>query len=231
MNALSPRWNTTRGKKAEKTRAGDHAASCLSAPGEVAGERDGQLPDAVRDTAYVTMNSDEHGYPFEVFHHRAGQSRLDDLQADAEGLGRMISLQLRTTAEHNRREMLKLIIDQLQDIGGARPIGFGPNRVLSLPDAVARALQEHYFDDESPRQLGLPINGNSHESNTDDESASKKAPEPQSAVSEPTVATSEQNGHADGYVSGADMCPECGTVTLIRAEGCRKCLTCGYSEC
>jgi len=35
----------------------------------------------------------------------------------------------------------------------------------------------------------------------------------------------------NGSLSGADMCPECGTITLIRAEGCRKCLTCGYSEC
>ena len=43
------------------------------------------------------------------------------------GLGRMLSLLLRSTAPHNRREMMKLIIEQLQDIGGARPIGFGPS--------------------------------------------------------------------------------------------------------
>ena len=34
-----------------------------------------------------------------------------------------------------------------------------------------------------------------------------------------------------GYISGADMCPSCGTISLMRAEGCRKCLTCGFSEC
>jgi len=32
-------------------------------------------------------------------------------------------------------------------------------------------------------------------------------------------------------ISGADMCPECGMVTLVRSEGCRKCQSCGYSEC
>ncbi|MCA9906706.1 MAG: hypothetical protein KC547_22780, partial [Anaerolineae bacterium] len=58
-------------------------------------------------TAYITMNSDEHGYPFEVFITAPGKAG-SDLQADAEGLGRMISLQLRTTAPQNRLTMLRL---------------------------------------------------------------------------------------------------------------------------
>ena len=28
-----------------------------------------------------------------------------------------------------------------------------------------------------------------------------------------------------------ELCPECGQATLINEEGCRKCYTCGYSEC
>ncbi|MEL6525848.1 MAG: adenosylcobalamin-dependent ribonucleoside-diphosphate reductase, partial [Chloroflexota bacterium] len=102
--------------------------------------------------SYITMNSDELGNPFEVFITvgKAGS----DIQADAEALGRMISLQLRTTAPNNRREMLKLVVEQLGDIGGARPVGFGPNRILSLPDAVARALLTHYFNVPQPQQLG-----------------------------------------------------------------------------
>lgn len=166
-------------------------------------------------TSYITMNSDEHGNPFEVFITvgKAGS----DVQADAEGLGRMISLQLRTTAPHNRRDMLRLVVDQLQDIGGARPVGFGPNRVLSLPDAVSRALQLHYFTEEEPHQLGLPMNGGSV--------ALPKAEKTSN------VAIQEEKSSHNGFVSGADMCPECGTITLVRTEGCRKCMTCGYSEC
>ncbi len=167
-------------------------------------------------TSYITMNSDEHGNPFEVFIvvGKAGS----DVQADAEAMGRMISLQLRTTAPHNRREMLKLIIDQLQNIGGARPVGFGPNRVLSLPDAVAQSLQMHYFNgSEQPHQLNLPLNGVPVNS----------IPVAQPKIEE--VAPHEQ--HHNGIVSGADMCPECGTISLVRAEGCRKCLTCDYTEC
>jgi ribonucleoside-diphosphate reductase alpha chain len=86
--------------------------------------------------------------------------------------------------------------------------------VLSLPDAVSRALQLHYFNEEEPHQLGLPMNGGTNGHST------PKA-EVVEAVHQPV----------SGFSSGADMCPECGTVTLIRTEGCRKCLTCGYSEC
>jgi ribonucleoside-diphosphate reductase alpha chain len=163
-------------------------------------------------TAFITMNSDEHGNPFEVFITvgKAGS----DLQADAEGLGRMISLQLRTTAPQNRQEMLKLVVDQLQGIGGSRSVGLGPSRVLSLPDAVAGALMEHYFPPIPEEQLKLPMmNGGAHPESADHTEASA-------------------NGiPVQGIISGADICPECGLATLVRAEGCEKCLSCGYSRC
>ena len=28
-----------------------------------------------------------------------------------------------------------------------------------------------------------------------------------------------------------DLCPECGHASLLNVEGCRKCYSCGYSEC
>jgi ribonucleoside-diphosphate reductase alpha chain len=123
----------------------------------------------------------------------------------------MLSLQLRSTAPHNRREMLKLIIDQLEGIGGSRSVGFGNGRVLSLPDAIAGALREHYMSDDTPQQLGLPM-----------ESPALLAPP-----------TAEEHPHElpTGAIPGADLCPECGTAALVRAEGCRKCMVCGYSEC
>ncbi len=161
-------------------------------------------------TAYITMNSDEHGYPFEVFITvgKAGS----DLQADAESLGRLISLSLRTTAPEKRLDMMKLIIDQLQGIGGARQMGFGAGRMISLPDSLARALEEQYFPRNEPQQLGLPI-----------DNGGIKAPP---AAKPPTL----HSGPA-GVISGADLCPSCGTISLVKAEGCRKCLTCDYTEC
>ena len=28
-----------------------------------------------------------------------------------------------------------------------------------------------------------------------------------------------------------DLCPSCGQATLVAQEGCRKCYSCGFSEC
>jgi ribonucleoside-diphosphate reductase alpha chain len=167
-------------------------------------------------TAYITMNSDENNCPFEVFITAPGKAG-SDLQADAEGLGRLISLQLRSVAPQNRMQMLRLIIDQLQGIGGARSIGMGPNRVMSLPDAVAGALQDHYFPQNNVKQLGLPMtNGNSYEP---------------AEVTHQEETHVHENGHVFGVIAGADLCPSCGTVSLLRVEGCLSCSSCGYSEC
>ncbi len=184
-------------------------------------------------TAFITMNSDDLGNPFEVFITigKAGS----DLQADAEGLGRMLSLQLRTTAPQNRMEMLKLIVEQLQGIGGSRSVGLGPQRVISMPDAVAGALVEHYMTQNAPQQLNLPMGNES--------SGSSVAPAlpADTANWQPVEIAPEvhnhTNGHSNGHstVSGyktrADICPNCGTVSLIRIEGCEKCDVCGYSRC
>jgi ribonucleoside-diphosphate reductase alpha chain len=168
-------------------------------------------------TAYITMNSDEQGYPFEVFITAPGKAG-SDLQADAEGLGRMISLQLRATAPQNRLSMIRLVIDQLQGIGGSRSAGFGANRVLSLPDAVAGALLEQYFPQEKMHQLDL--------------FSQTEAPDGQ--IPPELRVPLNGSGHktaGSGYISGAELCPACQTVSLLRVEGCRKCSTCGYSEC
>ena len=196
-------------KPASKTESGDEAEPA-STPHRVYPRPDSLQGLTVKTQtpfgkAYITINRDDRGNPFEVF--IAIGKAGTDIQADAESLGRMISLQLRTTAPQNRRQMLRLIIEQLQDIGGARAIGFGPKRVLSLPDAVARVLQIEFFPEDHPLQLDLPIDN--------DEASGGDA----------------GDLVANGAISGADICPECGTTSLIRAESCRKCLTCSYSEC
>jgi len=28
-----------------------------------------------------------------------------------------------------------------------------------------------------------------------------------------------------------DLCPECGEAALVNEEGCKKCYSCGYSQC
>jgi ribonucleoside-diphosphate reductase alpha chain len=60
------------------------------------------------------------------------------------------------------------VVRQLAGIGGGRPLGFGPNRVLSLPDGLAQALAAFLGDtpeatlvdvsleteEQDPRQVG-----------------------------------------------------------------------------
>jgi ribonucleoside-diphosphate reductase alpha chain len=89
---------------------------------------------------YVTINDDDEGEPLEIFitSGKAGS----DVTSMADALGRLASLVLRVASPVTPHERLREIINQLKGIGGSRSMGFGPNRVRSLPDAVAQALEE-----------------------------------------------------------------------------------------
>ena len=63
--------------------------------------------------------------------------------AVAEAIGRLISLALRMPSPLSPTRRLEEIVAQLSGIGGGRPLGFGPQRVLSLPDGIARVMAEH----------------------------------------------------------------------------------------
>jgi ribonucleoside-diphosphate reductase alpha chain len=90
--------------------------------------------------AYVTVNRTGAGEPFEVFVNlgKAGS----DLAADAEAIGRLISLTLRMPSPLDADERLDSVVQELSGIGGSRAIGFGAERVRSLPDGIAHALQQ-----------------------------------------------------------------------------------------
>jgi ribonucleoside-diphosphate reductase alpha chain len=91
-------------------------------------------------TVNVTVNSDAGG-PCEVFINvgRAGS----DIAALAEAIGRLVSLALRLPCPVRQVERLRHVATQLRGIGGSRSVGFGKKRVLSMPDAVAKALLIH----------------------------------------------------------------------------------------
>ncbi|HET91734.1 MAG TPA: adenosylcobalamin-dependent ribonucleoside-diphosphate reductase [Chloroflexi bacterium] len=92
-------------------------------------------------TAYITINSNGDGEPFEVFLNvgKAGS----DTAAVAEAIGRLISLVLRVPSPLTATRRLKQVVRQLKGIGGGRPLGFGRDRVRSLPDGVAQVLAEY----------------------------------------------------------------------------------------
>ncbi|HET7375200.1 MAG TPA: ribonucleoside-diphosphate reductase, adenosylcobalamin-dependent, partial [Anaerolineae bacterium] len=159
-------------------------------------------------TAFITVNINGDDKPFEVFMNvgKAGS----DTAAVAEALGRLISLVLRVPSPMDATERLQLVTEQLAGIGGGRSMGFGPNRVRSLPDGIAQALAEYLGG-------GSSGNGNGHENGNDLNSTVETA----SAVdlNQPPI------------VKIGDLCPECGEATYVNEEGCRKCYSCGHSEC
>ena len=156
---------------------------------------------------YVTVNHNGDGQPFEVFIQtsKAGS----DTAAVSEAIGRLVSYILRLASPVAPRDRLKEIVNQLSGIGGGRPLGFGPMRVLSLPDGVAQVLAD--FLDRSAEETDAYRNGhNGHDSHANG------APLSQAHLPVPIV---------------GDLCPDCGTPALVNEEGCRKCNSCGYSEC
>ena len=96
-------------------------------------------------TAFVTVNDTPEGEPFEVFV-QVGKAGSDTM-AVAEALGRLVSLVLRLPSPLSAQRRLEEVANQLSRIGGGQPTGFGPAKVLSLPDALARVLREHIRDD------------------------------------------------------------------------------------
>src|SRR5881409_1960077 len=92
-------------------------------------------------TAWITITENNQKEPFEVFV-QVGKGGSDTM-AVAEALGRLISLVLRLPSPFTAQRRLEEVISQLSRIGGGQPTGFGPAKILSLPDALARALAEH----------------------------------------------------------------------------------------
>jgi len=108
-------------------------------------------------TAFITVNDNGGGEPFEVFV-QVGKAGSDTM-AVAEALGRLVSLVLRLPSPLSPRQRLEAAISQLSRIGGGQPTGFGAAKVLSLPDALARTLAEHIGERRGPAEPGAPASG------------------------------------------------------------------------
>jgi ribonucleoside-diphosphate reductase alpha chain len=159
--------------------------------------------------AFVTINENGGNQPFEAFINTAKAG--SDTAAVSEAIGRLISYILRLASPIAPRERLKEVVRQLSGIGGGRSLGFGPNRVRSLPDGVAQILDEYLQETEGAHSGQEP--------------------------GEPPAATSNNGFHPEPALEQqpllhfGDLCPECGQAAVVNEEGCRKCYACGFSEC
>jgi len=163
-------------------------------------------------TMYVTITEDDKGQPFEVFMSlgKAGGA----LMADVEAIGRLISLALRSGVP------LPEIYRQLRGISSDRAVGLGPNKVMSVPDAIGIAIEKWMQEKQGVQQDLL-------------DSTAGKAPAPAPAQAEVVrgaagdAALRAARGPEQDFIGA---CPDCGSQ-LAFIEGCAKCHVCGFSEC
>ncbi len=154
---------------------------------------------------YLTLNLHE-AHPFELFAQigKAGS----DISAFTEAIARLISLAFRCGVDPDA------VADELIGIGGSRFVGFGPNRVRSVPDAIGQFLNEYLsklsqnaeLNDIPQLELGL-------------------------AESAPAVSLERETEKPKNGKIRFNLCPSCGMYTFGYFEGCAKCISCGHSEC
>ena len=157
-------------------------------------------------TAFITINyvNSNPKDPFEVFI-RLGKAG-SDLEADAEAIGRLLSVIFRLPSQMTREERLREVIEQLQHIGGSRSTGFGPEKVRSMPDGIARALT---------RYLEAAQNGGND----------------QPIIEIPQSAKAQNQQRLPSPATAEDFCPNCQQASLTTEQGCLRCADCGYKEC
>jgi ribonucleoside-diphosphate reductase alpha chain len=99
---------------------------------------------------YVTV-TEYHGKPFEVFATigKSGRSTT----AKTEAIGRLVSLAFRSGVTADK------VVEQLKGIGGEHPVFQNGGLVLSIPDAIARVLNERYLDNETAKKKGSSLLG------------------------------------------------------------------------
>ena len=160
--------------------------------------------------AFITINENGGTQPFEAFINTAKAG--SETAAVSEAIGRLISYILRMASPIAPVDRLREVVVQLVGIGGGRSLGFGPNRVKSLPDGIGQVFDNYLRDREGIAVEEVKSNGNGGS------------------------LSGSNGGHHESESMGAkmkigDLCPECGEAAVVNEEGCRKCYACGYSEC
>lgn len=106
--------------------------------------------------AFITVNELD-GKPVEVFVNvgKAGS----DVAAASEALGRLVTLFLKHAALEKTEKKVSMLVDHLSNIGGSTSVGFGENRVSSVPDAIAKTLRKHVQENGSGIKVKVAVKG------------------------------------------------------------------------
>jgi len=170
---------------------------------------------------YVTINEDpQTGEPFELFANTGHSGGFTNSFTDA--LAKTISIALRSGVDPEE------IVDKLQGIRSPKVAWDKGEQINSIPDAFGTALRRYLEGgvDTYPDQATL------------EESAGERGHEPGTpetdgagTVSGRDTATIETDHQSVVDAGENPECPECGSLSLYYAEGCKTCESCGWSEC
>ncbi len=167
------------------------------------------------------------GHPVQVFATlgRGGSDMLAMLEATC----RLLSNGLRAGIDPY------VLAEQLVGIGGRTVMGVGPDQVLSVADALGKALIR-YLD----KIAGDNGDGEASVSTVVDPPASGPAETTASVADTPLFFVRGEHSHehrsdaverALTKLAGALTCTRCGNNTLIPESGCWRCTSCGASTC
>jgi len=167
--------------------------------------------------AYVTINFDEEGTPFEAFT-TIGKAGSTD-QANLEAISRLISLALRSGIPAVE------VVEQLRGIT-SEPVWDQGRLIKSSPDAVAQVLAIH------------ALGGSEQELRLRDAYAAQSS---LFASAEELMTRAKDGGPAGpigampnlqvvGITANQSKCPDCNGPVLMQ-EGCMSCPSCGWNKC
>jgi len=175
-------------------------------------------------------------------HHKTGKpydlflvSGKGDVSADVQALGRLISVILRMPDGEtiSQEARLEIIRDQLHRIPGRGQVGFGPDKVMSLPDGIAQILHE-YLSGNFP-MANVPMGEDQVEPFLKQLAGDQEVDQQEVTAwitNEDRDVFNEEDTEIDHVGFDFDICPKCGNATYVNIPGkCPYCVTCMHTEC
>lgn len=161
---------------------------------------------------YVTVNRDVSDNKIKEVFITIGKSGGNE-KADAEAIGRLISIYLQNGGE------VEDVIRQLEGIKGEETFWDQGIALHSIPDAVAKALSIIYKNEYGEKK-------HSYQEHTNQIKTVQDSPKINSSNGKENT-----NGREINVNVKMEKCPSCGEKTLVNENGCFTCKSCGYTKC
>ena len=185
---------------------------------------------------YVNINEDpEADRPFELFANIGNSGGFT--ASFTEALAKTISTALRAGVDPWE------IAEELQGIRSPKVAWDKGEQIQSIPDAIGTAMRRYLEGDVErayPQQQTLEETAGETGAEAPGEAdTAQPGPEPDGGVASEagrapaTESAAEDMDDDQALIDAGESpeCPECGSMSLYYAEGCKTCESCGWSEC